>query len=108
MNIRSSINPSPPVLCGLGKAPPRVRDVLVKRDESDPRHMHVEWPPVKGADFYIIRYGIARDRLFNNYQVYNATQYNINSLNAGVSYYLTVDAVNDSGVTKGSHVVEIK
>ena len=44
--------------------------------------------------------GLAPDRLFNNYQVYNATNVEINALNSDVRYYFTVDAVNDSGVTQ--------
>jgi len=78
------------------------------RDLSDPRRVHVLWEPAQRADFYIIRYGIARDRLFNNYQVYRTNQFDINSLNAGVNYFLTVDAVNDSGITRGEKVFPVK
>ena len=90
---------------GLGKAPTKVTNIQVARDSSDSRRVHISWKPSAGADFYIIRYGIARDRLWNNYQVYNATQFDVNSLNAGVDYYFTVDAVNDSGNTLGTKVV---
>ena len=93
---------------GLGKAPSKVKGVKAVRNVSNPRHVHVSWRPVKNADFYIIRYGIARDRLFGNYQVYGTSQFDINSLNLGVSYYLTVDAVNDSGVTRGIHVLPVQ
>jgi xylan 1,4-beta-xylosidase len=93
---------------GLGKASSRVQGVEAVRNASDPRQVHVSWKPVEGADFYIIRCGIARDRLFDNYQVYKANAFDINSLNIGVSYYFTVDAVNDSGVTKGTRVVFAK
>jgi xylan 1,4-beta-xylosidase len=93
---------------GLGEAPVPVEDVKTVRDLSDPRRVHVSWKPAERADFYIIRYGIARDRLFNNYQVYQTNQFDINSLNAGVNYYLTVDAVNDSGITRGEKVFPVK
>jgi len=55
-----------------------------------------------------LRYGIAPDRLFNNYQVYQTNALRIKSLNVGVPYYLTVDAVNDSGVTRGTQIVPVK
>ena len=87
---------------GPGKAPAKVRGVKVVRDGSDPREAHVSWEPVKGADFYIVRYGIARDRLFNNYQVYQGSRLDINSLNFGISYYFTVDALNENGNAKGT------
>ena len=92
---------------GLGKAPAPVEDVKTVRDLSDLRRVHVSWEPAQRAEFYIIRYGIARDRLFNNYQV-RTNRFDINSLNAGVDYYLTVDAVNDSGIARGEKVVPVK
>jgi hypothetical protein len=93
---------------GLAKAPAPVEEVKTVRDLSDPRRVHVSWKPAQRADFYIIRYGIARDRLFNNYQVYQTNQFDINSLNAGIDYYLTIDAVNDSGIARGEKVVPVK
>jgi xylan 1,4-beta-xylosidase len=93
---------------GLGHVPASVKKVEAARDGSDPRQVHVSWEPVRNADFYIIRHGVASDRLFGNYQVYNATHFDINSLNVGTSYYLSVDAVNDSGITKGTKVFPVK
>ncbi|HTR42204.1 MAG TPA: family 43 glycosylhydrolase [Pseudomonadales bacterium] len=84
---------------GLGHAPAPVQTFTVQRKPGDGRKAIVAWSPSTGADFYIVRYGIAPDRLYNNYQIYHATEANINSLNTGVVYYFTVDACNDSGVT---------
>ncbi|MDD4922314.1 MAG: family 43 glycosylhydrolase [Bacteroidales bacterium] len=92
---------------GMGKLPSIVDQFTVKRDPTDPRHVHLSWPAKPNADFYIVRYGIAPDRLFSNYQVYRSNEVNINSLNAGVAYYFTVDAVNDSGITPGKKVIKI-
>jgi hypothetical protein len=92
---------------GLGSAPGAVKEVTAVRDNSDSRQMHVSWKESKNADFYIIRYGVHRDRLWNSYQVYHATHFDINSLNTGVAYYLTVDAVND-GDTQGTDVISVK
>jgi hypothetical protein len=93
---------------GLGRPPARVGGLELVRDAADPRQVQASWQPAKGADFYIIRYGLARHRLFNNYQVYQTNRFEINSLNLGVSYYFTVDAVNDSGISKGTRVRFIK
>jgi hypothetical protein len=84
-----------------------VEGVTATRDATDARKATVSWSPVKGADFYIVRYGLAPDRLFSNYQIYQATTMTLNALNAGVSYVATVDAVNDSGVTQGTQTVPI-
>ncbi|HWB92185.1 MAG TPA: fibronectin type III domain-containing protein, partial [Puia sp.] len=76
----------------------------VTRDAADPRHAHIQWPHTTDADFYIVRYGIAPQRLFGNYQVYNADSLDIRALNTGVKYYFTVDAVNGSGITRGTTI----
>jgi hypothetical protein len=92
---------------GLGQAPPPVQNVKARRNSSDGRVMSVSWSPLPEADFYIVRYGIAPDRLFNNYQIRGANTCEINSLNVGVPYHVTVDAVNESGVTRGSQAVGV-
>jgi hypothetical protein len=93
---------------GLGQPPGPVTGITATRDAADTRVLHVAWSAAGGAEFYIIRYGTARDRLFNNYQVYGANRFDINSLNTGVTCYLTVDAVNDSGITRGTEIVVVK
>ncbi len=93
---------------GLGRAPASVDEIMAVRDGSDPRQLHVSWKPAERAEFYIIRYGVAPERLWNNYQVYGTNHFDINSLNTGISYYFAVDAVNDSGDTKGTKVFPVK
>jgi hypothetical protein len=85
---------------GLGRPPAAVMTVAVRPNPADARKATVSWTPGKGAEFYIVRYGIAPDRMFNNYQIYQGTTANINALNRNTSYYFTVDAVNGSGVTE--------
>ena len=93
---------------GLGAPPSQVRGVAAARDAADPRRVRISWAPAKGASFHIVRYGIAADRLFNNHQVYDANYLEIASLNAGVPYFVGIDAVNDSGVTMAKTVVSVK
>ncbi len=89
---------------GLGRAPQQPAQVQVSRDAADGRQATISWRPVSGADGYIVRYGIARDRLFNSYQVYGSSTLQIHTLNTGVSYFFTVDAFNDSGITPGTSI----
>jgi hypothetical protein len=93
---------------GLGKLPPKVNGLTARRDPADPRHASLSWTAAPNTDFYIVRYGIAPDHLFSNFQVYKSNTVNINSLNAGVNYYYTVDAVNDTGITQGDKTFLIK
>ena len=90
-----------------GAAPERVRNVVATRNPKDDRSMHVAWQAVPKADFYVVRYGIRPDRLYSNFQVYDATGVDINLLNSGVNYFVTVDAVNGSGVRYGSKAVRV-
>jgi len=68
-----------------------VTDFTVDRD-ADERNAVVRWDSVPDADGYIIRYGIASDKLYNNYMVYDADSIAIHSLNTGVDYYFSVEA----------------
>jgi len=92
---------------GMGTPPNPVEGVKASRSSADPRLATVSWSPVKDADFYIVRYGIAADKLFSNYQIYQGTEMTLNTLNRGVPYAVAVDAVNDSGVTKGTQTIAI-
>ncbi len=85
---------------GLGNVPSQVSDVKAVRQENR-RLLRVNWMPVSNADFYIVRYGIHPDRLNHNMQVYDASEILLSGLNTESEYYVSVDAVNDTGITKG-------
>jgi hypothetical protein len=93
---------------GIGKVPERVFGVDVVRDKTDPRHLTVRWKPAADAEFYIVRLGTSPGFLTQNYQIYDgATSAEVRSLNVGVSYVATVDAVNENGITRGSRLVTV-
>lgn len=74
----------------------KVTDFTVERDEADGRDALIHWDPVADADGYIVYYGIAPDKLHNNYMVYDADSVAMHSLNHGVEYFFEVYAF-DSG-----------
>jgi hypothetical protein len=90
-----------------GAAPDAVTTVTVKRSREDRRRANITWPRDTTATGYVVRYGIARDRLYQNYQVMNGqtTDITIYSLNEKPAYFFRVDAMNDSGLTEGASVV---
>jgi xylan 1,4-beta-xylosidase len=73
-----------------------VDNVFIVRDPEDRRDATLTWQPVKGADGYVVRYGIEPDKLYNNYMVYDAYTITIHSLNKDPEYYFKVEAF-DSG-----------
>jgi xylan 1,4-beta-xylosidase len=74
----------------------KVKKVTVVRDPEDRRNATLLWEPVKGADGYVVRYGIEPNKLYNNYMVYDANTLTIYSLNRDPEYYFEVEAF-DSG-----------
>jgi len=90
-----------------GNKPETVQTVFAERNKTDKRSAVISWKPSAKADFYIVRYGIAPDKLYSSYPVYSAKDIRINSLNSSTKYYFTVDAVNECGITKGDKVIEL-
>lgn len=86
------------------RKPAAASGLTVQRDSSDPCKATISWQPAKGAEGYVVRYGIAKDKLYSSWQVISGTRIEIGSLNAGVPYYFTVDAYNGRGVTPGKEI----
>ena len=74
----------------------KAKDLKVVRSQEDRRDASLLWDPVKGADGYVVRYGIEPGKLYNNYMVYNTNSLTIPSLNWEPEYYFEVEAF-DSG-----------
>jgi hypothetical protein len=97
-----------------GPAPPMPRDVNASR-HSDQRDATIRWAHVAGALGYNLRFGIRPDRLTLTHQVWadelgtgSELTKELRSLNVGVPYYVSVEAFNESGVSKLSPVVRIR
>lgn len=86
---------------GLGKIPPPVTGIKVER-QNNRRLMKVSWNKTDNTDFFIVRYGIRPDRLTHNWQVYAGESVMIPGLNTEEDYFVTVDAINDTGIAYGS------
>ncbi len=91
---------------GLGHPPEQVSGVKAAR-QPNRRLMDVSWDKSPGAGFYVVRYGIAPDRLTLNWQVYDGESVTIPGLNTGPDYFVTVDAVNDTGITRGGPALQV-
>ena len=88
----------------LGVTPPvAVAPPTVVRNSTDPRRALVQWSAVHGAQFYVVRYGLLRERTAAHaYQIYGgACSAQINALSTGETYRFFVDSVNEGGRTEG-------
>jgi hypothetical protein len=79
-----------------GNPPPAVSSPAVQRSGLG-KQATISWQASSGAEGYIIRYGIAANKLYNHYQVFGKTTLTINSLNTDVPYFFAVDAFNGGG-----------
>lgn len=89
---------------GNGKLPQAVQYLKVMRDTVDARNISLSWDKVPDAVGYNIRYGTSPDKLYLNYQVLGANSVTIHSLNKLKSYYFSIDAFNENGMTKSAEI----
>jgi xylan 1,4-beta-xylosidase len=91
-----------------GATPQQVKNLNIQRSKTDPCIVNLKWDKSKDAIGYNIRFGTSGNKLYLNYQVFDSDSLTIRSLNSKRSYYFTIDAFNESGVTKASGIVEVK
>ncbi|MBU2927657.1 family 43 glycosylhydrolase [Winogradskyella psychrotolerans] len=92
---------------GLGAKPDNVSGFKVKREE-DPRDASFSWDAVEGAQGYNIRWGIAQDKLYQSWQVYDKTEHLMRCLDRDTPYYFTIEAYNENGISEPSDVIFVE
>lgn len=92
---------------GEGSPPGKVRNVLVKR-EKDRRDAFVSWQKGNNCQGYNVLWGIAPDKLYNSWMVYDKDTLRMRCLNAEESYYFSVESFNENGVSEKSEMTEVK
>jgi xylan 1,4-beta-xylosidase len=88
-----------------GKAPAIVNNFTIERGETDSRKSRIEWPKDNNATGYIVNYGTDINKLYTSVMVYETNSLMITGLNKDVTYYFSIDAFNESGITKGTRVL---
>ena len=83
-----------------------MRELIVLRTEKDPRSAWLKWRPVDEAWAYNLYYGTAPDKLYNCIMVHDANEYWFKGMDARKTYYFSIEAVNENGVSERSGVVE--
>ena len=84
---------------GNGTPPPQAQATAVRKDDLD---VVVTWQPIPGAQGCNVRYGIAPDKLYQSWLVYDETEVTLSTLIAGQKYYICVDSFNENGITPGN------
>lgn len=92
---------------GTGQAPKKVEDVRLQR-QDDRRDVAIRWNPVKGAQGYNVLWGIAPDKLYSSWMVYDVNELFMRSLTTTQDYYFCIEAFNENGVSERSDIVHCR
>jgi xylan 1,4-beta-xylosidase len=86
---------------GDGQPPQPATNLEVTRHADDDRNATITWTPSRDADGYLIRFGLAPDKLFQTIQLQGGTNAMLttHALNRGVKYSWRVDALSANGLT---------
>jgi hypothetical protein len=85
-----------------GKTPNDVSGFTVERDASDSRRAVVKWEKDNSATGYVVNYGTDINKLYTSFMVYDSDSVKLTGLNKDITYYFSIDAFNESGITKGT------
>ena len=83
---------------GEGDRPAQADAKAVRVDALDGK---VSWQHIENAQGCNVRYGIAPDKLYQSWLVYDADEVTLSTLMAGQDYYVCVDSFNENGITTG-------
>src|SRR5690606_9428827 len=92
---------------GLGKAPEKVKAFKVTRQE-DRRDASFSWNAVKGAQGYNIKWGIAPDKLYHSWLIYDVNEHFMRNLDRDTQYYFSIEAFNENGISEKTEVQQVK
>ncbi len=87
---------------GLGELPQPVNTFVAQRLSATTAGIY--WDKSEGAEGYVVRYGIAPDKLYSSQDVRNGTGATLTRLLPEKDYYFVIDSFNDSGVCFGTNV----
>ena len=83
---------------GEGACPAQADAKAVRVDALDGK---ISWQHIENAQGCNVRYGIAPDKLYQSWLVYDADEVTLSTLMAGQTYYVCVDSFNENGITTG-------
>ena len=76
--------------------------------QEDRRDASFTWEPVKGAQGYNIRWGIAPDKLYHSWLIYDLNEHFMRNLDRHTTYYFSIESFNENGISEKSGVLEVK
>ncbi len=93
---------------GNGPKPNTVKDFIVLRTEKDKRSAWLKWAPMDNAYAYNIYYGTAPDKLYSSIMVMSTNEYWLKTMDREKTYYFSIEAINENGVSEKTKVVKVE
>lgn len=91
---------------GSGKAPAAVKNFSVER-KQDRRDAWITWAKQPGVQGYNVIWGIAPDKLYSSWMVYDSNTLHLKALTADQTYYFAIEAFNENGIGTRSKVIKV-
>jgi hypothetical protein len=89
---------------GQGDKPEAVKELIVLRTNRDKRSAWLRWSPVDNAYAYNIYMGTEADKLYNCIMVYGTNEYWLKTMDTEKTYYFSIEAINENGVSAMSPI----
>lgn len=95
---------------GNGAKPDAVKTFFALRTEKDKRSAWIRWSPVDNAYAYNIYYGTAPDKLYNCFMIMGNTinESWFKAMDLKKTYYFTIEAVNENGISEKFKAIKIE
>ncbi|MBX3256809.1 MAG: family 43 glycosylhydrolase [Chitinophagaceae bacterium] len=93
---------------GGGAKPDMVKQFIVLRTEKDKRSAYIKWSPVNNAYAYNIYYGTDPGKLYNCIMVHDLNEYWFKGMDSQKTYYYTIEAINENGVSEKLPVMKVE
>lgn len=92
---------------GQGKAPQPVKNFSVKR-QQDRRDALITWEKQPNCQGYNVFWGIAPDKLYSSWMVYDKNELDLKSLSVDQSYYFSIEAFNENGISTRTRPLKVE
>ena len=92
---------------GDGKPPAAVKQFKVER-KTDRRDAMISWEKQTNAQGYNILWGIAPDKLYSSWMVYDDNSLLMKSLTRDQSYYFTIESFNENGISTRTKIQKVE
>ena len=91
---------------GRGEIPSAVEGLNAERID-DGKSVRLSWNKIENAQGYNVRWGIAPDKLYSSWLLYEDNPLELRCLVKGQEYYIQVEAFNGNGISPVSETIKL-